>query len=67
MTQRYRIIFQTYDDNAPNAILTEEALLEDSLNPPTSCLDFSMGLKKELALIQTAQDCVVDKKVKLGS
>ena len=29
MAQRYRIIFQTYDDNAPNAILTQEALLED--------------------------------------
>ena len=65
MAQRYRIIFQTYDDNAPNAILTEEALLEDALNPPTSCLDFSMGLEKQLALIQATQDCVIDKKVHL--
>ena len=65
MTQRYRIIFQTYDDNSPDTILTEKAILEDNITPPTSCLDFSMGLEKQIFLIQTTQDCLIDKKINL--
>jgi hypothetical protein len=65
MAQRYRIIFQSYDDNKPSKITSEKPLLEDALTVPTNCFDFSMPMEKQIALLQAAQDCVIDKKMNI--
>ena len=65
MAQRYRIIFQAYDDNAPEFVIRQQSLLEDALTLPTNCFDFSMGLDKQIALLQTTQGCIIKEKTDL--
>jgi len=60
MALRYRILFQSYDDETPDTILNEKPLADDSATAPTNCLDFSMGLANQIALIEKAQDSIID-------
>jgi len=65
MALRYRILFQSYDDETPDTILNEKPLADDSATAPTNCLDFSMGLANQIALIEKAQDSIIDLKLKV--
>ena len=65
MSERYRIVFQSYDENDPEHINEEKALLEGSITLPTNCCNFSMGFEKQLTLIEKAQTCVLEKKANL--
>ena len=65
MAKGYRIVFQSFDQDEPDVILTEQRLLEDILNMPSNCFDFSMGHSKQIELIQTAQDAILNEKSKL--
>ena len=48
MNKSYRIIFQTYDKSNPDAILSESCVLEADVESPTNCLNFSMGMSKQI-------------------
>jgi hypothetical protein len=65
MPKKYKIIFQSFDQDDPNTILTEKTLLEDTINAPTNCLDFSIGHTKQITLIQNSQDIILNEKAKL--
>jgi len=65
MAKGYRILFQSFDQAEPDVVITEQTLLEDTLNAPTNCFDFSMSHSKQIELIQTAQDSILNEKSKL--
>ena len=65
MKKGYRIVFQSFDKTNPEHTLTEKTLLEDTLNIPTNCFDFSMGHTKQIELIKTAQDMILNEKAEL--
>jgi hypothetical protein len=65
MAKHYRIVFQSFESEHPDIILTERTLLEDTLNIPTNCFDFAMDHSKQIALIQAAQDSVLNEKSNL--
>ena len=65
MATSYRIIFQTYDDESPNKVMSEKELISDAITVPTDCFNFSMEYKDQISLVQLVQDCVLDEKSKL--
>jgi transposase-like protein len=67
MTKCYRVLFQTYDKSQPNEILTEKSVLESDITTPTNCLDFSIGMSKQLKLVKDIQSNVLQEKVNLLS
>ena len=64
-TKNYRIIFEVYDQKETLQVISRTEILKGELNKPSNCLDFSMGLDKQIALIQGVQDMVLQEKVKL--
>lgn len=64
MAKYYRVIFQTYDDSNPGKPLSEVCVMESDIKSPTNCLDFSMGMKNQIKLIQGVQDNVLNEKLK---
>ena len=62
MKNSYRVIFEAYDKENPETSINRTVLIEDSIEKPTSILDFSMGLDKQIALIKAAQDCLLGEK-----
>lgn len=62
MQNSYRVIFESYDKTNPEPSTKRTVLMEDSIEKPTSILDFSMGLEKQIALIKAAQDCLLGEK-----
>ena len=58
LTKCYRVLFQTYDKSKPSETLTEESVLESDITSPTNCLDFSIGMSKQLKLIKDIQSNV---------
>lgn len=61
----YRVIFQTYDQSNPKESLNEVCILESTLEAPTNCLNFSIGMKNQIKLIQEVQSNVLNEKVKI--
>jgi len=61
--KNYRIIYQSYDVKDPSKIITQKTLLEDNITAPTNCFDISMGLGKQIELVQTSQDAVIFEKI----
>ncbi|MEN8905642.1 MAG: hypothetical protein ABF289_06740 [Clostridiales bacterium] len=51
MTKNYRIIVEIYDQNNPLETISKEEIIQGELNKPSNCLDFSMGLDNQIALI----------------
>lgn len=54
MTKGYRVIFESYDYSNPSQSLTSTIVSEGSINKPTSLMDFSMGIDKQIELIKSA-------------
>jgi len=65
MNKRYRIVFESYENNKPETPISRTTLLDDGIEKPTSLLDLSMGLDKQISLIQGAGDCVLSEKIGL--
>ncbi len=65
MTTKYRIIFETYDVNTPSEAISRAEIVNEELNKPSNCLDFSMGLDNQIALIKGVQDKVLQEKIEL--
>lgn len=65
MTKYYRVIFQTYDDSNVGKALNEVCVMESEIRSPTNCLDFSMGMKNQIKLIQGVQDNILGEKLKI--
>ena len=65
MSKCYRVIFQTYDEFTPTEILREESILESTITEPANCLDFTMGIEKQLEAVQKIQTHVLNEKLEL--
>jgi len=65
MTKCYRVLFESFDKNNPDEVLSRSTVLEGAIEKPTNCLNFSMGLKNQIELIKTVQDNVIVEKTKL--
>jgi len=63
MEKGYRIVYQSFDKANPGEIINQKILLEGDLNIPTNCFDISMGLEKQIKLIQVTQDAVICEKL----
>ena len=61
----YRVIFQTYDQSNPTESINEVIILESTLEAPTNCLNFSMGMNNQIKLIQGIQDNVLNEKTRI--
>ena len=65
MQKAYRVVFEYYDQNQPDTVLSKQTVFEDIINKPTNCLDFTIGFDKQIELIRSIQDCVLLEKTKL--
>lgn len=65
MGKRYKVTFECYDKENPNEVLSKATVLEGSIEKPTNRLNFSMGLRNQIELIQNVQDHVLLEKTKL--
>jgi len=65
MTKFYRVLFESFDKNNPGEVLSRSTVLEGTIEKPTNCLNFSMGLKNQIELIKIVQDNVVIEKTNL--
>ena len=61
----YRVIFQTYDLSTPTKTINEVCILESTMEAPTNCLNFSIGMENQIKLIQGVQDNVLNEKAKI--
>ena len=52
MALSYRIIFETYNTADSSEVSRSHTLCEDLITKPSSLLDLSMGLKKQIELLQ---------------
>ena len=43
MKKAYRVVFECYDQNQPDNVLSQQTVFEDIINKPTNCLDFTIG------------------------
>lgn len=68
MQNSYRVIFESFDKKNPETSTKRTVLIEDAILKPTSILDFSMGMDKQITLIKAAQDCLLaEKSIQLTS
>jgi hypothetical protein len=65
MEKSYRVIVECYNKNSPETVLSQCSVLEGDINKPTNCLDFTMGIEKQIALLQNVQDFVILEKSSL--
>lgn len=65
MGKSYRVIVECYDKNSPETVLSQCSVLEGDINKPTNCMDFTMGIEKQIALLQNVQDFVILEKAYL--
>ena len=61
MQRGYRVIIQTLENKK---IVNESVIIDDKIKSPTNCVDFTMGLEKQLKLIGDVQSIVLDEKLK---
>lgn len=65
MERGYRIVFESYDKTKPKKTISRTTLLGDGIEKSTSLLDLSMGMDKQIFLIQGAGDCLLAEKLDL--
>lgn len=65
MSKCYRVIFQTYEDSNPGDIIREDLILDCKITTPTNCLDFTMGIEKQLSMVGQIQSRVLNEKLAL--
>ena len=65
MEKSYRVIVECYDKNSPETVLSQCSALEGSINKPTNCMDFTMGIEKQISLLQNVQDFIIFEKASM--
>ena len=65
MSQPCRVIFQTYEDSSPDTAVKEDLILDSKIALPTNCLDFTMGIKAQLSMVNQIQNNVLNEKLAL--
>jgi hypothetical protein len=65
MKNAYRVIVECYDKSSPETVLSQYAVLEGDINKPTNCMDFTIGIEKQISLIQNVQDRILLEKSSL--
>jgi hypothetical protein len=65
MEKAYRVIVECYDKNSPKEVLSQCSVLEGDINKPTNCMDFTIGIEKQISLLQNVQDYVLLEKTLL--
>ena len=55
MNKCYRVIFQTYDESNPSKVVHEELITDSKITLPTNCLDFTVGIEKQLSVVGQIQ------------
>ena len=65
MEKAYRVIVECYDKNSPKNVVSQCSVLEGDINKPTNCMDFTIGIEKQIALLQRVQDYVLLEKASL--
>lgn len=65
MKKGFRIIFESYDLNNPELIISRSTIIEDLISKPTDCLDFSLEYEKQIELLQLTLDKIISEKAKL--
>ncbi len=65
MEKSYRIIVECYDKSSPEKVISQCSVLEGEINKPTNCLDFTIGIEKQIALLQNVQDFVLFEKASM--
>ena len=65
MGKSYRVIVECYDKHSPETVLSQCSVLEGDINKPTNCMDFTMGIEKQISLLQNVQDFVILEKASL--
>jgi hypothetical protein len=65
MAKGYRITFESYDLENPSFALNKTTVCEGLIDKPTSLMDLSMGLDKQIDLIKATQNCVLHEKLVL--
>lgn len=65
MGKRYRVTFECYNQENPNEVLSKSTVLDGIIDKPTNRLNFSMGLRNQIELVQNVQDHVLLEKMKL--
>ena len=65
MEKAYRIIVECYDKNSPKKVISQCSVLEGDINKPTNCMDFTIGIEKQISLLQNVQDYVLLEKASL--
>ena len=59
MNKGYRITFESIDLDDSNKVLCKAILLENLVNAPTNCLDFSLEHEKQIQFLQAALDNIL--------
>ena len=65
MKNAYRVIVECYDKSSPEKVLSQYSVLEGEINKPTNCMDFTIGVEKQISLIQNVQDRILLEKASL--
>ncbi|CAN0022040.1 unnamed protein product, partial [Choristocarpus tenellus] len=65
MSKCYRVVFETYDKDCPEEILSKKEIIEDELKKSSNSLNFGMGFSNQLAVVHGVQDAVLLEKIKL--
>ena len=65
MGKCYRVTFECYEKENPDEVLSKSTVLDGTIEKPTNRLNFSMGLRNQIELVQNVQDQVLLEKTKL--
>ncbi len=65
MSKCYRVIFQTYEESDPDDVVHEALIIDSKITVPTNCLDFTMGIEKQLSIVGRIQGHVLNEKLAL--
>ena len=61
----FRIVFETYEIDNPQTIISSTIVMNDVISKPTNCLDISMEHEKQIELLQATLDKIISEKAKL--
>ena len=65
MRKGCRILFESYDLDDPNVVLSHSIIQNYSLSKPTNCLDFSLSHEDQIHLLQKTLDKILQEKTAL--
>lgn len=64
MKKGYRIIFQSYNMDAPEETISTVEIKKGEIKAPTNCFDFSMDYEEQIILLKDTMNILISEKVK---